>query len=66
MLGVESGSPAEQSGFLEGDIIMKIANEEIENINDYKKAAQSLEDKKKAILFLVSRDGEPLFIAVKP
>jgi hypothetical protein len=45
---------------------MKIANEEIENINDYKKAAQSLKDKKKAILFLVSRDGEPLFIAVKP
>jgi serine protease Do len=66
VLGVESGSTAEQSGFSEGDIIMKIANEEIENIDDYKKAAQSLENKKKAILFLVSRDGEPLFIAVKP
>jgi serine protease Do len=66
VLGVESGSPAEQSGFVVGDIIMKIGNEEIENIDDYKKVAKSLKDKEKAILFLASRDGEPLFIAVKP
>ena len=66
VLGVESGSPAEQSGLIVGDIIMKIGNKEIENIDDYKKVAKSLKDKEKAILFLASRDGEPLFIAVKP
>jgi serine protease Do len=63
---IENGSPAERSGFMEGDIIMKIGNEEIENIDGYKKITKSLKDKKKAMLFLVSRDGEPLFIAVKP
>lgn len=63
---IEAGSPAEQSGFMEGDIIMKISNQEIEDIDDYKKVARSLEGEKKAILFLVSRDGEPLFVAVKP
>jgi len=66
VLTVERESPAEQSRFVQGDIIIKIDNKEIENIDDYKKAAKSLKDKKKAILFFVSRDGEPLFIAVKP
>ncbi|MCK4427536.1 MAG: DegQ family serine endoprotease [candidate division Zixibacteria bacterium] len=66
VLGVERGSPAEQSKFIEGDIITKISNEEIENIDDYKKAAKSLTDREKPLLFFVSRDGEPLFIAVKP
>jgi serine protease Do len=66
VLAVEMRGPAEQSGFIEGDIITKIGNQEIKNIDDYNKVARSLKDKKKAILFLVSRDGEPLFIAVKP
>jgi serine protease Do len=66
VLSVERGSPAEQSRFIEGDIITKINNEEIEDLDDYKKVARLFKDKKKAILFLVSRDGEPLFIAVKP
>jgi serine protease Do len=66
VLKVEQGSPAEQGGFMEGDIIIKIKNEEIKNIDDYKKAVKSLKDKEKSILFFVSRYGEPRFIAVKP
>ena len=66
VLSVERGSPAEQSRFIEGDIITKINNEEIENIDDYKKATKLLKDGEKPTLFFVSRDGEPLFIAVKP
>ena len=66
VLSVERGSPAEQSRFMEGDIITKMSNQEIENIDDYKKAAKSLTDREKPILFFVSRDGETLFIAVKP
>ncbi len=66
VLSVELGSPAEQAGFMEGDIIAKIADEEIENVEDYKEVTKSFKDRKKAILFFVSRDGEPLFIAVKP
>lgn len=66
VLSIETGSPAEQSGFMEGDIIIKVSGEEIENLDDYKKAARSLKDRKKPILFLISRAGEPLFIAVKP
>jgi len=66
VLEVELGSPAEQAGFRSADIIAKINDQEIENSDDYRKMFRSLEDKKKAVLFLVYRDGEPLFIAVKP
>lgn len=65
ILRTDSGSQAEQSGFMEGDIITKINNEKIESIKDYERVTKSLKDREKAILFLVSRDGEPLFIAVK-
>jgi len=66
VLDVELGSPAEQAGFRAGDIITKINNKEIEDLDDYRKVADSLKDKTKAILFLIHRNGEPLFIAVKP
>ena len=63
---VKPGSPAEQAEFRSGDIIVKINDQKIENLDDYQKASVSLKDKKKAVLFLIYRDGEPLFIAVKP
>ncbi len=66
VLRVEEGSPAEESRFVEGDIITKIDNEEIKNMDDYKKVGRSLKNREKPILFLVSRNEEFLFIAVKP
>jgi len=66
VLEVDLGSPAEQAGFRSGDIIVKINNQKIEDLDNYQKASVSLKDKKKAVLFLIYRDGEPFFIAVKP
>jgi serine protease Do len=66
ILEIGIGSLAEQADLSPGDIIVKIDDQEIENIDDYQKARESLKDKKKAILFLVYRNGEPLFVAVKP
>ena len=66
VLEVGAGSPAEQAGFHSGDVIVKINNQKIEDLDDYQKTARSLKEKKKAVLFLIYRDGEPLFIAVKP
>jgi serine protease Do len=66
VLKVQGGSPAERSGFMERDIITKMGNEEIENIDDYKRATESLKNREKPVLFLVSREGQPFFIAVKP
>jgi S1-C subfamily serine protease len=66
VVGLEPSSPAEQAGFRLGDIIAKINDKEIEDLNDYYKTSKPLKEEKKAILFLIYRDGEPLFVAVKP
>lgn len=65
ILKVDEGSLTEQTGFLAGDVIAKINDQEIEDLRGYQKVVESLKDQKKAILFLVYRNGEPLFIAVK-
>ena len=62
---VETGSLAEQAGFFSGDIIVKINDREIEDLESYQKVVESLKDQNKAMLFLVYRNGEPLFIAAK-
>jgi len=66
ILKVEPGSPAEQVGFHTGDIIVKMGDQKIEDLDDYLRASESLKDRKKAVLFLIYRDGEPLFVAIKP
>ena len=63
---VEPGSAAEEGGLRTGDIIVKMDDREIENSDDYNRAVRDLKDKKKAVLLLVYRNGEPLFTAVKP
>jgi serine protease Do len=63
---LEQGGSAALAGFRTGDIITKVNDREIENLDDYLNAIQSLGDKKKAVLFLIYRGGEPLFVAVKP
>ncbi len=63
---VEAGSPAELSGFRIGDIINRVNDREIENLDDYSKNMKPLKNEEKAVLFLIYRDGEPLFVAVKP
>jgi serine protease Do len=66
VLEVEAGSPARQAGFQPGDIIAKINDQEVNNLADYRKVLKPLKNKKRAVLFLIYRDGEPLFVAVKP
>lgn len=66
VLEVDVGSMAEQAGFITGDIIVKINDREIEDLESYQKVVNSLKDQKKAILFLLYRNGEPLFKGIKP
>jgi serine protease Do len=66
VMGLEPGSPAELGGFEVGDIITKVNDEEVKSLEDYRSMVKPLTDKGKAILFLVYRNGEPLFVAVKP
>lgn len=63
---VDPGSAAEEGGLRVGDVIVKMDDREIEDSDDYRKAVTALKEKKKAVLLLVYRNGEPLFTAVKP
>jgi serine protease Do len=63
---VDPGSAAEEGGLRTGDVIVKVDDREIEDSDGYRRAVNALKDTKKAVLFLVYRNGEPLFIAVKP
>jgi len=65
IMGVSAGSLAEQAGFLAGDIIVKVNDREIADVDAYQKMIEPLQNRGKAILFLVYRNGEPFFAAVK-
>ena len=63
---VQPGSLGQQAGFRVGDIITRADDREIGNLDEFRNITRSLKEKGKAVLFLVYRGGEPLFIAVKP
>jgi hypothetical protein len=52
---VAKGSPAEQSGLLEGDIVVAINNNFSQNLNQYKIALQAANEK---IRIIIRRNGE--------
>jgi serine protease Do len=61
---VERGSVAEMAGFQPGDIILEINGEPITSTDDYTKVLER-SDKEKPILFLVKREGNTIYIALK-
>jgi len=66
VISVEPGSPAEKKGIKPGDIIMEIDQREVKNLFDYEEVVLSLKDRKKAIPFLILRNGNTIFLAIKP
>lgn len=65
VLKIAADSPAR--GFLaEGDVIVELGGEEIQNIGDFKRMADELKDRKKAIPFWVIREGRRTFIPIRP
>ncbi|WP_447978859.1 DegQ family serine endoprotease [Candidatus Nitrospira bockiana] len=62
--GVEPGSPAQEAGLREGDVIQEINREPIKSVKDYEKKASSLK-KDEPALFLINRRGMSLFVTVR-
>lgn len=61
---VESGSIAEEAGLRPGDIILEINKKQVKNLDDYRKAIDSVKSGQTALL-LVKRDKNTLYIALK-
>ncbi len=61
---VESGSPADDAGFHEGDLIRQINREQVQNTGEFQKVMKKVKDDK-TVLFLIERGEGRIFLAVK-
>jgi len=61
---VEGGSPAEEAGFQEGDVIRQVERQPVPNVAEFGKLMTKYKGEK-TVLFLVERGGARLFVTVK-
>lgn len=66
IVSVDPGSPSDDAGLMAGDIILKIAGNDIKGADDFHKTARELKDSSKPISFYISRGSQKIFIAVTP
>lgn len=62
--GVEPGSTAENAGLEPGDVILEINKNKITNLDNYKKAMDSVHDGQN-VLFLIQRGTNTVYVALK-
>ena len=62
---VRQGSPAEESGLKEGDLLLEINRQPTATIKAYERAVSKL-GKGQAALLLIKRQGRPFFVTLKP
>ena len=62
--GVEPGSPAQAAGFQTGDVISKVATDEVQNARAFREAIQALGEGATAAIH-VTRAGQPLDLTVQ-
>lgn len=63
---VDGGSPAEEAGIQEGDVIIKVNRQSVTDESGFNGIARKLSNTKKPVLFQLKRDKSAYFIAVKP
>ena len=64
---VDPGSPAEDAGLAEGDVIEEVNGQTVPSVSKYNSLIGEAKNRKdKPVLFLVMRDGASRFVAVKP
>ena len=66
MIDVETGSPAADAGIAAGDIIVKVAGSDVENLDDYHGIMEDMDGSGKAFLVMVQRGQYTHFVAIKP
>jgi len=66
VLGVDPGSPADEAGIQEGDVITEVYAREVGSLKDYMSISESLKDREKPIAFLVRRGRSTSYVPVIP
>lgn len=63
--GVVKGSPAEEAGIKEGDVILSVNDKDVEGAEDIQEQLSSM-DKPEAMDVQILRDGHPMTVTVTP
>ena len=66
VVNVEPRSPAADAGIEAGDVVLEISDREIQDLDDYARAAKDLAGAGRAIAFLIQRGSAKYFVAVEP
>jgi S1-C subfamily serine protease len=64
VVGVEEGSPAEDIGLQEGDVILEINRKKIETVKDFEKAAKEM-NMEKGVVLRLHRRGNTFYHSFK-
>jgi S1-C subfamily serine protease len=64
--GVDEGSPAEEAGIQEGDVITEVYTHDVNNLDEYVAISKRLKDRKDPIAFLVKRGRSTNYVTVTP
>jgi serine protease Do len=62
---VKSGSTAEEMGVREGDIILEVNRKAVSSLKSYERAASGLA-KDQAVLLLIKRKGQTIYLTLRP
>ena len=65
VVGVKSGSTAEEMGVREGDIILEVNRKTVTSLKSYERAASGLA-KDQAVLLLLKRKGQAIYLTLRP
>ena len=66
IVDVQDGGPAAEAGLRPGDVIRRVDGEEIEAPQQVAEALSEAASGQRSALMLVERDGNPLFVGVRP
>lgn len=61
---VKPGSPADEAGLREGDMILELNKKRVKNLDDYRQSMRELE-KGSPVLMLVKRGDNTIYVAIK-
>ena len=62
---VKSGSPAEEAGVREGDLVLEVNRKPVGTLKTYERVTASL-PKDQAVLLLLRRQGRAIYLTLRP